>query len=112
MDAHGHIEPGENGATSRQPSPAASAELRQSPRQAPVPFTPIGEPNEQHPRWQFWRKSVERDFSEQYRPPRWWQRMFSLASLAVISLTAGVMVAVAIAAAVAAVAIALQSLVS
>jgi len=63
-------------------------------------------------RWQFWRRSKVRDYSEQYRPPRWWQRLFSLGSLAVIALTAGVMAAVAIAAAAAAVAIALQSLIS
>lgn len=63
-------------------------------------------------RWQFWRRSKTRDYSEQYRPPRWWQRVFSLGSLAVIALTAGVMAAVAIAAAVAAMAIALQSLIT
>jgi len=77
-----------------------------------MPLTPLDEASAKHPRWQFWRRPAGRDFSEQYRAPRWWQRLFSLVSLAVISLTAGVMVAVAIAAAVAAVAIALQSLVT
>lgn len=62
--------------------------------------------------WEVWKRPAHRDFSEPYRPPRWWQRVFSLASLALISLTGGIMAAVAIAAAVAAVAIALQSLVS
>ena len=64
------------------------------------------------PRWQFWRKPLRRDYSEQFKPPHWWQRVFSLLSLGVISVTIGVMVAVAIAAAVAAAAIALQSLIS
>jgi hypothetical protein len=77
-----------------------------------TPRSPLLATHSTPSRWQFWRRASRRDYSEQYKAPRWWQRLFSLVSLAVISLTAGVMVAVAIAAAVAAVAIALQSLVT
>lgn len=79
---------------------------------AALPAQPLKPLPTLEPRWQFWRKPEVRDFSEQYKAPRWWQRLFSLMSLGVISLTIGVMVAVAIAAAIAAAAIALQSLIS
>lgn len=100
----------------REESPINVPERRDggSPPDVEIPFLPVQVT--QHvvePRWwEVWKRPSQRDFSEQYRPPRWWQRLFSLISLSVISLTAGVMAAVAIAAAVAAVAIALQSLVS
>jgi len=109
MDAHGHTQPGENDTSSRWLSGVDPSDAQHASSRRPQPFTAEAAG---HPRWQFWRKPTERDFAEKYRPPRWWQRVFSLVSLAVISLTAGVMVAVAIAAAVAAVAIALQSLVT